>query len=92
MFSNYVLNTYDGLTYKVTSPRIQTRNRLQVKGTTVRKVRHIQVTRNHLRPMTEFESTICMAAEQIIRNKKAMTPSQATIVHLSRVLKKQVMA
>lgn len=92
MFSNYVLNTHDGLTYEVTSPTIQSRNRMQVTGTTVKNVRHVQVAKNHLRPLTAFEAEICMAAEQIIRNKKAMSASQATIVHLSRYLKKQVMA
>jgi hypothetical protein len=92
MFSNYVLNTHDGLTYEVTSSTIQSRNRVQVAGTTVKNVRHVQVAKNHLRPLTEFEAGVCMAAEQILRNKKAMSESEATIVWLSRSLKKQVMA
>lgn len=92
MFSNYVLNTHDGLTYQVTSSTIQSRNRMQVTGTTVKNVRHIQVAKNHLRPLTQFEASICMTAEQILRNKKAMSEAESTIVQLSRLLKKQVMA
>ena len=92
MFSNYVLNTHDGLTYQVTSSTIQSRNRMQVTGTTVKNVRHVQVAKNHLRPLTQFEASICMTAEQILRNKKAMTEAESTIVQLSRLLKKQVMA
>ena len=88
MFSNYVLNTHDGLTYQVTSSTIQSRNRMQVTGTTVKNVRHVQVAR----PLTQFEASICMTAEQILRNKKAMTEAESTIVQLSRLLKKQVMA
>lgn len=92
MLSDYVLNTHDGLTYKVTSKTIQSRNRMQVTGTTVKNVRHIQVAKNHLRPLTQFEASICMTAEQILRNKKAMSEAEQTIVQLSRLLKKQVSA
>ena len=92
MLSNYVLNTHDGLTYQVTSSTIQSRNRMQVTGTTVKNVRHIQVAKNHLRPLTQFEASVCMTAEQILRNKKAMSEAESTIVQLSRLLKKQVMA
>lgn len=91
MLSNYVLNTHDGLTYKVTSPTIQSRNRMQVTGTTVKNVRHIQVAKNHLRPLTQFEASICMTAEKILRNKKAMSEAEYTIVQLSRLLKNKVM-
>lgn len=92
MFSDYVLNTNDGLTYQLTSETLQSRNRMQVAGTTVKNIRHVQVARNHLRPLTGFEASICMAAEQILRNKKAMSESEHTVVALSRMLKKQVMA
>ena len=92
MFSNYVLNTNDGLTYEVTSPNLQSRNRVQVAGTTVKNVRHVQVALNHLRPLTEFEANICMYAEQILRNKKAMSVTDHTVVLLARSLKKKVMA
>ena len=92
MFSNYVLNTNDGLTYKVTSNTIQSRNRMQVTGTTQKNVRHVQVAKNSLRALTDFEASICMTAEQILRNKKAMSEAESTIVQLSRLLKKKVMA
>jgi hypothetical protein len=92
MFSNYVLNTHDGLTYEVTSSTIQSRNRIQVAGTTVKNVRHVQVAKNHLRPLTTFEASVCMRAEQILRNKKAMSEAEAEAVRLYRDLKKQVLA
>lgn len=88
--NNYVLNTTDGLTYQITTDKIQTRNRRQVRGTTIRNVKHTRIASNNLRYLTDFEASICMTAEKIIRNKKAMTETQATIVSLSRILKKNI--
>mgnify|MGYP006364723167 CR=1 FL=1 len=58
----------------------------------IKNVRHVQVAKNSLRALTDFEASICMTAEQILRNKKAMSEAESTIVQLSRLLKKQVMA
>lgn len=92
MKNSYVISKHDGLTYQVTSDTVQTRNRRSVKSTTIRNVKHTQFAADQLVMVTPFEAHLCMAAEKIIRGKKAMSETESTVVWLSRMLKKNILA
>lgn len=85
--NSYVLNTNDKNTYQITSDTIHSRNRRQVKSTTHKLVKHVQVAQNSLIKLSDWESSICLQAEQILRNKKAMTTEEAYIVATARKIK-----
>lgn len=85
--NTYVLNTNDKNTYQITSDTLHSRNRRQVKSTTHKVVKHVQVAQNSLIALSDWEASLCLRAEQILRNKKAMTAEEATIVKLVRELK-----
>ena len=77
--NTYVLNTNDNNTYQITSNTIHSRNRRQVKSTTHKVVKHVQVAQNSLVALSDWEASLCLRAEQILRNKKAMTAEEASI-------------
>lgn len=86
--NSFVLNKNDhSTTYMITTDTLQTRNRRQVRSTQVRSHINTRVAESHLVPLSEDEAIITMAAEQIIRNKKAMTAQEKSIVSMARSIK-----
>lgn len=90
MFKNtYVLNPNDrSTTYRITSDTVQSRGRRQVESTeTKRAHKNVQVAQSSLIKLSDWEAQVTMAAEKILRNKKAMTPQEHTIVTIARSIK-----
>lgn len=87
--NTYVLNPNDrSTTYRVTSDTVQSRGRRQVESTEpVKSHKNVQVAEKSLIALSPWESAICLMAEQILRNKKAMTDQQKGIVEIARSIK-----
>lgn len=86
--NTYVLNKNDKTTtYMITTDTLHTRNRRQVRSTTIKSHRNTEVVENHLIPLSIWEAQVTMAAEQIIRNKKAMKENDKAIVAVARSIK-----
>lgn len=86
--NTYVLNKNDKTTtYMITTDTLHTRNRRQVRSTTVKSHRNTEVVENHLIPLSSWEAQVTMAAEQILRNKKAMSDNDKAIVAVARSIK-----
>lgn len=87
--NTYVLNPNDrSTTYRITSDTVQSRGRRQVESTeTKRAHKNVQVAQSSLIKLSDWEAQVTMAAEKILRNKKAMTPQEHTIVAIARSIK-----
>ena len=80
--NTYVLNPNDrSTTYRVTSDTKQSRGRRQIQSTEAKKLhKNVQVAESSLVKLSDWEAQITLSAEQILRNKKAMTDEQRVIV------------
>lgn len=89
MKNTYVLNPNDrSTTYRVTSDNIQSRGRVQVESTEPNKThKSAQVAEKSLIKLSDWESRVTMQAEQLIRNKKAMSVEDKIIVAAARSIK-----
>jgi hypothetical protein len=87
--NTYVLNPNDrSTTYRVTSDTKQSRGRRQIQSTEAKKLhKNVQVAESSLVKLSDWEAQITLSAEQILRNKKAMTDEQKVIVAVARSIK-----
>ena len=67
--NSYVMNTYTGKAYKVTTNTIQSRNRRELIGTGIRNPEITRTAESRLHALTHDEAKLCMDAERLIRGR-----------------------
>lgn len=88
--TSYAMNKKTGACYSIVTDTVQTRNRRQVQDFRLNKSKTTQIAESKLCPITEFEASICFAAEKILRGKQAMDAQQHVIVDLYKNLKSRI--
>lgn len=92
MAVNYVMNRKNGKAYVLTTNNIQTRDRVQLIGTGIRKPERTQTALSSLVALNNTDATICYNAEKIIRAKQKRTDAESVIVKLYHMLQTEIMS
>jgi hypothetical protein len=67
---------------------MQSRGRRQIQSTEAKKAhKNVQVAESSLIKLSDWEAQVTLAAEQILRNKKAMSESERLLVAVARSIK-----
>lgn len=90
--NTFVISKNDEQCYMITSDTVQTRGRRQVCKTGYNKATNYQIAEKQLIPVTDFEASLWVTANKILRGKHAMSANEASIVRMYRLFKKQVLA